>query len=310
MTVLVSPVIHSLYLFYFYFFSFFFSHSHKLLFSHPLSQAVSWPAILESYGNSVDLLSADTKTLQLMLLDDKLNIMDVSNTSELFGIIVPRNKDRKGEDGDDDDESKGEEYELSQAQIINPSESIKWYEQMVYHQVLVDKSYAAVNIEIKPTNPDAELLLFINYKHKPLPDLYERLIPLRVAKKHGLSVNGSYNIFLGNDVINNRTGFFYLGVAQVDPDVLESTSDSYLLDDITVNENASLANYSTYQSNYSMPGLMHNYTTEYTLDIYTSGCYFFDYKQKIWSGEGCYVKEANSSLTYCKCNHLTSFGSG
>ena len=278
-----------------------------------LLQAVSWPAILESYGNSVDLLSADTKTLQLMLLDDKLNIMDVSNTSELFGIIVPRNKDRQDNTDDPDSVSSShlnDDDDDDESQVINPSENIKWYEHMVYHQVLVDKAYAAVNIEIRPSNPDAELLLFFNYKHKPLPDLYERLIPLRIAREQGLWMNGSYNIFLGNDVINNRTGFFYLGIAEVDREVLESSSDSYLLHDIIINENASLANYSAYQSNYSLPGLMRNYTTDYRLDIYTSGCYFFDYKQKIWSGEGCYVKEANSSLTYCKCNHLTSFGSG
>ena len=235
--------------------------------------------------------------------------MDVSNTSELFGIIVPRNKDKQSDQSDGDLQG-NEPQDFDESQIINPTESLKWYEQMVYHQVLVDKAYAAVNIEIRPSNADAELLLFFNYKHKPLPDLYERLIPLRVAKKEGFYVNGSYNIFLGNDVINNRTGFFYLGIAQVDPDVLETSSDSYLLDGITLNENASLANYSFYQSNYSLPGLMRNYTTDYSLDIYTSGCYFFDYKSKIWSGEGCYVKEANSSLTYCKCNHLTSFGSG
>ena len=240
--------------------------------------------------------------------------MDISNTSELFGIIVPRNPHESSDDTDALltalEKDKDKETDQLDSKLIKPSESIKWYEHMVYHQVLVDKAYAAVNIEIKPTNEDAELLLFFNYKHKPLPDLFERLIPLRVARQQGMSKDGTYNIFLGNDVINNRTGFFYLGVAQVDTWQLESSSDAYLLYDITVNENASLANYSAYQSNYSMPGLMHNYTTDYTLDMYTSGCYFFDYKQKIWSGEGCYVKEANSSLTYCKCNHLTSFGSG
>lgn len=169
------------------------------------------------------------------------------------------------------------------------------------------------NIEFRPTNADAELLLFLNYKHKPLLDLYEMVIPLRHVRESGEStayVNGSYNIFLGNEVINNRTGFFYLGVVEVDPAQLQNSPDSYLLDQITINPNASQVNYTDYQSNYTLPGLLRNYTTQYAVDIYTSGCYFFDYKQKLWSGEGCYVKEANASLTYCKCNHLTSFGSG
>ena len=29
-----------------------------------------------------------------------------------------------------------------------------------------------------------------------------------------------------------------------------------------------------------------------------------------WTGKGCYVQKADRSKTYCKCNHLTSFGSG
>ena len=290
----------------------------------------------------MDLLSSDTKTLQLMMLDERLTIIDVRNTSELFGIIVPRNRD-VDKDDDDDGGSNGVTDEFPEANFISPNETIKRFEQMVYHQFLIDKSYAAVsfiasatvypsvsllspdpplpficnsasrmqaNIELKPTNADAELLLFLNYKHKPLLDLYEMVMPLRLLKERGNYVNGSYNIFLGNEVINNRTGFFYLGVVEVDAAELRNSPDAYLLDQITINANASHTNYTAYESNYTLTGLRRNYSTDYSLDIYTSGCYFFDYQQKIWTGEGCYVKEANSSLTYCKCNHLTSFGSG
>lgn len=239
------------------------------------------------------------------MLTEDLHIMDVSNTTELFGIIVPR----KGESEDESEEPDKSGNSLPPATIVNPTETMKWYEQMVYHQVLIDKSYAAANIEIAPTNPDSELLLFFNYKYKPLPDAFELMIPLRVIK--GKMVNGTYDIFLGNDIINNRTGFFYLGVAEVNATELESTTDSYLLDSIVVNPNISqTVNFTALESNYTLPGLRRNFTTDYSLRIFTSGCYFFDYKQRIWTGEGCYVREANKDLTYCKCNHLTSFGAG
>ena len=252
-----------------------------------------------------------------MMLDENLRIMDVSNTSERFGIVVPRaSSEKEDQDADDTDlllnEAESSSSISESGDMISPSEEIKWFEQMVYHQILIDKSYAAANVEITPTNSKAELLLFLNYKHKPMPDLYEMVIPLRSLKKEvrdGKETD-SYNIFLGNEVINNRTGFFYVGVAEVDPEEMESSPDSYLLQGITSNPNASFANYTAYESNYTLPGYKRNYTTDYRLNIYTSGCYFFDYKQSIWSGEGCYVKEANSSITYCKCNHLTSFGSG
>ena len=39
-------------------------------------------------------------------------------------------------------------------------------------------------------------------------------------------------------------------------------------------------------------------------------CVFWNYSLQAWSGEGCSVDWANSSLvqTVCRCNHLTNFG--
>ncbi|RWS31890.1 polycystic kidney disease protein 1-like protein 2-like protein [Leptotrombidium deliense] len=257
--------------------------------------AVSWPSILESFGNSVDLLSADTKTLQLMLLDDKLDILDISDTADMFTISVPR----KGSSND-------EEEALPPPNQVTPK--MKWYENMVYHQFLVEKADSAVNIEISPINLAADLLLFINHRYKPMINHYEILIPLRAMSSK--LVNNTYDIFLGNDIIRNRTGFFYLGVAEVNADELLQSSEAYLLQEMIINENISSANYSFVESNYTIPGLKRNFSTEYGLRIFTSGCYFYNYKKKLWSGEGCYVEMANKAITTCKCNHLTSFGSG
>lgn len=55
-------------------------------------QAVSWPSILQSFGGSVDVLSEDTQTLQLVILDENLYRVDVSNTTDYFEIIVPRKR--------------------------------------------------------------------------------------------------------------------------------------------------------------------------------------------------------------------------
>ena len=235
-----------------------------------------------------------------MMLSEDLRIMDVSNTTELFGIIVPR----KGADEDDESnevnpsggQSVGGGDALPESKMVDPTETLKWYEQLVYHQVLIDKADSAANIEITPTNPDAELILFINYKYKPVPDHFEIAMPLRAIKDK--LVNGTYDIFLGNDVINNRTGFFYLGVAEVNANELEATPDGYLLNQVVINPNASVnVNESSFESNYTLPGLMRNFTTQYEIRIYTSGCYFFDYHEKIWSAKGCYVKTANKDLT-------------
>lgn len=250
--------------------------------------AVSWPSILQSFGNSVDLLSEDTKTLQLLVINQSLSIVDVRNTTNPFSIIVPR---KSGEAA----EAAGEENTLPEPTHVTPRP--KFYESMVYHQVMVEKADSAVNIEINPSNNDSEILLYIKFREKPLFDHYDMLIPLRAVK----TCNGeSYDIFLSNQVIKNQTGFLYVGVVEVDREELLKSPESYVLDEIIINEDVT-ANYSI--TNYTVPGLMRDYTTNYSMRIFTSGCYFYDYQRKIWSAEGCLVESANYAMTHCKCNH-------
>lgn len=249
--------------------------------------AVSWPSILQSFGNSVDLLSEDTKTLQLLVINQTLSIVDVRNTTNPFSIIVPR---KSGET-----EAAGEENTLPDPTYVMPK--LKFYESMVYHQVMVEKADSAVNIEINPSNNDSEILLYIKFSSKPLFDHYDMLIPLRAVK----TCNGnSYDIFLSNQVIKNQTGFLYVGVVEVDKQVLLNSEEGYILDEIIINEDIN-ANYSI--TNYTVPGLMREYSTNYSMRIFTSGCYFYDYHRKIWSAKGCLVESANYAMTHCKCNH-------
>lgn len=78
---------------------------------------------------------------------------------------------------------------------------------------------------------------------------------------------------------------------------LAASADAYLLEQLVINPNATQTNFTALTSNYTLPGLVRNFTTDYALRIYTSGCYFFDYKTKVWSGKGCYVKTANKDMT-------------
>lgn len=56
--------------------------------------------------------------------------------------------------------------------------TIKWNEQMVYHQFVVEKADSAVNIEITPTDPEVELLVFVKHRVKPLLHSYDFMINL------------------------------------------------------------------------------------------------------------------------------------
>ncbi|XP_064478806.1 uncharacterized protein LOC135392080 [Ornithodoros turicata] len=234
--------------------------------------AVSWPSILQSFGGSVDVLSNDTKTLQLVVLDENLFPIDVSNTTNYFEIIVPR----KG--GSEDGTGLPEPTEFAP--------TIKWNEEMVYHQFVVPKPDSAVNIEITPHDPSAQFLVYIRHREKPQLNAYDVMVNLSTIR----STNGTYDIFMDNSMVDNRTGFFYLGIVQPNGTVPEFDMDEPV--NLTASE------------------VSREFTSNYSVRIYTSGCYFFHSQKKIWSAEGCFVANANYALTRCKCNHLTSFGSG
>ncbi|KAK8779497.1 hypothetical protein V5799_019173 [Amblyomma americanum] len=235
-------------------------------------KAVSWPSILQSFGGSVDVLSEDTQTLQLVVLDENLYRVDVSNTTDYFEIIVPRKGAKENGTG------------LPEPTVFSPQ--VKWNEEMVYHQFVVPKPDSAVNIEITPLDPNAQFLVYIRHRVKPQLNVYDLMVNLSTIR----ATNGTYDIFLDNALVGNRTGFFYLGLVQPNGSVPEFSMDDPV--------------------NLTLSDVSREFSTNYSVRIYTSGCYFFNSKSKTWSAEGCFVANANYALTKCKCNHLTSFGSG
>ncbi|KAM7296781.1 hypothetical protein ISCGN_021936 [Ixodes scapularis] len=134
--------------------------------------AVSWPSILQSFGGSVDVLSKDTQTLQLVVLDENLFPIDVSNTTSYFEIIVPRKS------GSDNGTGLPEPTEFAP--------QVKWNEEMVYHQFVVPKPDSAVNIEITPHDPSAQFLVYIRHRVKPQLNAYDLMVNLSTIR----STNG------------------------------------------------------------------------------------------------------------------------
>lgn len=262
--------------------------------------AVSWPSILESFGNSVDLLSKDSKTLQLLIINDKLEILKIENSKRPFNIIVPRKNTQ---------ESETNQQEL----MVEIVPKLRFYESMIYHQVLIEKADSAMNIELRKSNPQSELLLYVKYREKPAFDYYDLIIPLKSMKIIVSDQNSKetiYSIFLSNDIIKNRTGFFYIGVVEIDVEQLSNSNESTLLNgSIVFNQNKAFDDddYNHTMTNYTLPGALREFSTNYSLKIFTSGCYFYNYHRKIWSAEGCKVFKANYAMTHCKCNHRKYF---
>ncbi|KAK4323445.1 hypothetical protein Pmani_005866 [Petrolisthes manimaculis] len=51
------------------------------------------------------------------------------------------------------------------------------------------------------------------------------------------------------------------------------------------------------------------FNESYSFSSFVSSCLFFNKETLSWSSEGCRVVGANTTITTCACNHLTSFGS-
>ena len=48
----------------------------------------------------------------------------------------------------------------------------------------------------------------------------------------------------------------------------------------------------------------------YSLRTWTSGCYYFNEKDKAWVANGMVIREAYYATTHCRSDHLTTFATG
>ena len=54
-----------------------------------------------------------------------------------------------------------------------------------------------------------------------------------------------------------------------------------------------------------------NFTNDFLLRVFTSGCYYFNNNDNTWSSYGLEVLSTTTlDYTYCQTNHLTEFASG
>jgi hypothetical protein len=59
------------------------------------------------------------------------------------------------------------------------------------------------------------------------------------------------------------------------------------------------------------PFSVNNFTSDFMVRAYSSGCYYYDLESGKWSSYGIYVYEdTNLTQTHCSSNHLTAFAGG
>ena len=103
-----------------------------------------------------------------------------------------------------------------------------------------------------------------------------------------------YQFFLSNKQVKGFKGFVGYGIKELSP--VELTTHCLL--------NSSMA---TTQQNFSLT----NFTSDFSVRTFTSGCYYYNVSSGKWSSDGLEVlKDTDLLATHCLSSHLTTFAGG
>ena len=110
--------------------------------------------------------------------------------------------------------------------------------------------------------------------------------------------NESYYSFFQNVTqINGFKGFVGFGIRELN----SSEFDFYCSSNFTL----------TYIKSFPLIQVQNNFTSDFFIRTYTSGCYYYDSDSGKWFPDGMsLLNETNIQQTHCSSSHLTSFAGG
>ncbi|KAK4295075.1 hypothetical protein Pmani_032339 [Petrolisthes manimaculis] len=106
---------------------------------------------------------------------------------------------------------------------------------------------------------------------------------------------GFYELFLDSETIGEATGTYSIGIGH------------YNMTEAVQEEHPCFEDPPPGTFIYSFAT---GFNESYSFSSFVPSCLFFNKETLSWSSEGCRVVGANTTITTCACNHLTSFGSG
>ena len=154
----------------------------------------------------------------------------------------------------------------------------------------------SIHIQLKPLNKQLSYLAMIKFGQNPLLSNYDVLY---IFCPNDLIVNSNtsfyYMLFANMSTVNNFQGYVGFSFKEL------NTADLNCLDK-TKNSPNYLQNLSTRKQNFS---------SNFELRTFLSGCYFTDPLTSKWSTRGIEIlSDTNLTHTHCQSNHLTTFAGG
>ena len=160
------------------------------------------------------------------------------------------------------------------------------------HLIPVPVADSTIMVEINPgddqweDNGEKTLNLFLSYEK--IPTYRSFIFSTTVAELEVNKTLGHSFWFLDNNMIQNRTGRWFLTVMELNAPITENDKVAGFFNKTKVT----------------------NFTTDYKLRTYTAGCYYLDEKYEVWTGRGLQVLNTTYDITTCKSSHMTLFGGG
>ena len=169
------------------------------------------------------------------------------------------------------------------------------------HLIPVPKANSVIMIEITPSATHHNLNLFLSFEKIPTFRSFlftTKVSALPIEEEEG-DVNcmihhfltillGFHYWFLTTDLVQNRTGRWFLSVMELNETITETDT----------------------AAGYFAKSKISSLTTDYKLRTYTAGCYFLDERYEEWTGKSLMVESTTFEKTTCLTAHLTMFGTG
>lgn len=250
-----------------------------------------WETITATYPISAKNLNPTTKQIDISVYNDKGGLVDISNMAVNIDIIIGRMKKKAPE---------AVTFGKRHQALVNVANRVKALTrrnkpQLIYHYLNITRPYSTLNIQVKVDNPETSRLIVLG-RYQSLPtltkcDFIKPLIDVTDEDE------GFIDWFIPAESINNRTGKWFFGVASVA--------------DVKGNLTELFAKQTCDNLNIGKDWLQDDFnTTTYTLQTYTSGCYYFNKSIEVWESIGVTVYNASKLESGCGTNHLSSYGSG
>ena len=112
-----------------------------------------------------------------------------------------------------------------------------------------------------------------------------------------------YLFFMNMERINSYKGYVgysikELNTTQIDCNIKNISAINKKISSLDLSSASTTANISTFKNNF-------------WIRVFSSGCYYFDISNNIWSSSGIEILEdTNITHTHCQSSHLTTFAGG